>query len=149
MSPNLLRPVFARTFRDYLNSMAPVKVKRLTRSIPGVPFVHNRMPFCNEGNRKAPNLERPFREHNSRGRLTARVEIQRAAKSPRLRLAMDCFCLAYRALCATTVEQIPLRSTKLWGTNTLSEALPLLSILSTVARLVADRKSRGRFEATC
>jgi hypothetical protein len=75
MSPNLLRPVFARTFRDYLNSMAPVKVKRLTRSIPGVPFVHNRMPFCNEGNRKAPNLERPFREHNSRGRLTARVEI--------------------------------------------------------------------------
>jgi hypothetical protein len=34
MSSNLLRPIFARTFRDYPISMASVKVKRLTCSIP-------------------------------------------------------------------------------------------------------------------
>jgi len=40
MSPNLLRFNFARTFRDYPISMAFVKVKRLIRVIPDLPFVH-------------------------------------------------------------------------------------------------------------
>jgi hypothetical protein len=60
MSPNLLRPVFARTFRDYLNSMAPVKVKRLTRSIPGVPFVHYRISLLYRREMEGAKLRKTF-----------------------------------------------------------------------------------------
>jgi hypothetical protein len=83
--------------------MAPVKVKRLTCLTPWVPSARYRRPFCGRETRKAPNFERPCREQNSRGRLTAQREYSRQTATP-IPGCNGLFCLAYRAPLAHRVS---------------------------------------------
>jgi hypothetical protein len=124
--------------------MASVKVKRLTRSIPEVPFVHYRGAFVRRSLGEAPKLKRPFHEQNSRGRLTAQKEFSGQAKTP-TPTAMDCSVWLTVGLSATTVEQIlPRCSSEPGQENPSAKPFPLLLLLATLPRLVSNRKSSGQ-----
>jgi hypothetical protein len=72
MSSNLLRLDFARTFRDYPISGTCVKRRKLIALVLCL-FALTGFPVLEKPG-KAPNFERPCREQNSRGRLTAHEE---------------------------------------------------------------------------
>lgn len=84
-----MRFIFARTFRDYPISVAPVKVKRLTCLTPCRAVRVLPRPFCVERNSGKRQTLKDLSRAQLAGRLTAHKEFSRHAK-PSTPLAMDC-----------------------------------------------------------
>lgn len=116
MSPNVLRFIFARTFRGYPISTAPVKAIRLIGSIPCKPC--SRIPrtlLTRRADGEAPNLERPFPRAQPAGAADRPVGISRANDDRVPGSAMDCSVWLTVRPRRTDCRTDPLRSSQRLG----------------------------------
>jgi hypothetical protein len=142
-SSNLLRPVFARTFRDYRKLPVRVKVIRVDFADTHIPFACSPASgIAGEGGGGAPNFKRPnprVQTDDTRRGATGRPWEFAGQKSTCFPICNGLFCLAYRwPSGTTTVEQTRFAHHYGWGKNTHQRSPATASYLN--HSIMPDRK---------